>query len=85
MSTIEKLKKRLLSRPKDFSMEELDRLLLGLGYVRLKHGKTTGSKVGYMDPENGRVFSLHKPHPENVLKPYVVRELIAHLEKDGRL
>ena len=85
MSTIEKLKKRLLSRPKDFSMEELDRLLLGLGYVRLKHGKTTGSKVGYMDPEKGRVFLLHKPHPENVLKPYVVRELIAHLEKDGRL
>ena len=85
MSTIEKLKKRLLSRPKDFSMEELDRLLLGLGYVRLKHGKTTGSKVGYMDLENGRVFFLHKPHPENVLKPYVVRELIAHLEKDGRL
>ena len=85
MSTIEKLKKRLLSRPKDFSMEELDRLLLGLGYVRLKHGKTTGSKAGYMDPENERVFSLHKPHPENVLKPYVVRELIAHLEKDGRL
>ena len=31
MSQIEKLKKRLLSKPKDFTMEELERLLLKLG------------------------------------------------------
>ena len=31
MSQIEQLKKRLLSKPKDFTMEELERLLLKLG------------------------------------------------------
>ena len=44
MSTIEKLKKRLLSRPKDFSMEELDRLLLGLAMFALNMEKQQALK-----------------------------------------
>ena len=64
-------------------MEELDRLLLGLGYVRLKHGKTTDSKVGYMDPENGRVFSLHKPHPGNIMKEYAMKQVLDDLREAG--
>ena len=85
MSQIEKLKKRLLSKPKDFTIDELDRLMLGLGYIRSRSGKTSGSKIGYIDPDSGRIFSLHRPHPGNTLKPYVICELIEHLRRDRRL
>ena len=85
MSQIEKLKKRLLSKPKDFTIDELDRLMLGLGYVRQKSGKTAGSKASYIDPLSGIKFCHHKPHPLNVLKPYVIQKVIEYLQKTGRL
>jgi hypothetical protein len=30
-------------------------------------------------------ISLHEPHPESVLKPYQVREVLMHLKQEGYL
>lgn len=82
MSRKEKLIKRLLGRPRDLTWEELTGLLKFLGYRERKKGKTSGSRrrfVHYKAPP----VNLHKPHPKNIVKSYVIRELIEFLEHEG--
>ena len=43
MSQIEKLEQRLLSKPKDFTFQEAERLLRFYGFRRDNRGKTSGS------------------------------------------
>ena len=82
MSKKEKLVKRLQSNPKDFTFDELVVLLNYLGYESVKAGKTSGSRVTFMDKE-GYVIRLHKPHPRNVLKSYQVSSVIEALRERG--
>ncbi len=82
MSKKNKLFNRLCSRPKDFSWDELQRLLTDLGYVLVKQGKTGGSRRRFIHPELATI-TLHKPHPENVLKRYQINQLIELLQQEG--
>ena len=49
MSQIEKLIERLKSKPKDFTYDELKRLLNDYGFVENNKGKTSGSRVRFYD------------------------------------
>jgi hypothetical protein len=84
MSKAEKLLGRLLSRPKDFTFEELVTLLGHFGYAEVRSGKTGGSRVAFIDDKQDYI-RLHKPHPRNILKPYQVNNLIQDLEERGLL
>lgn len=70
MSKSEKLKQKFLSKSKNFTYDELKALLNGFGYYELKTGKTSGSRVAFMNDDTQHVIRLHKPHPKNVLKRY---------------
>jgi len=84
MSKAEKLLNRLLSRPKDFTFEELVTLLGHFGYTEVHSGKTSGSRVAFI--KDGQDYiRLHKPHPRNSLKPYQVNSLIQDLKERGLL
>ena len=72
----EKLKKRLLKKPKDFSFKELVTLLDGLGFVELQKGATSGSRVSFLNEKNRLSINLHKPHPRNILKKYQIEQII---------
>lgn len=73
MSKIEKLKARLLSKPKDFTYQELVTLFKTFGFEELK-GKGSGRKL--VNYNTGKIFNLHEPHPGNILKGYVIKEAI---------
>ncbi|HPB82495.1 MAG TPA: type II toxin-antitoxin system HicA family toxin [Spirochaetota bacterium] len=75
MSKHEKLLKRFLSKPKDFTYNELMTLLSGLGYSECTGGSTSGSRVAFINNKNQHIIRLHKPHPHNILKSYQI-ELI---------
>ena len=45
MAKREKLIERLLSKPKDFTWDELTKVLNGLGYKQISAGKTGGSRI----------------------------------------
>jgi hypothetical protein len=47
MGKHEKLLKRFLSKPADFTFDELRRLLSYLGYDEAKTGKTSGSRAAF--------------------------------------
>lgn len=82
MSKHEKLVQRLKSRPKDFTFQELAKLLEGFGYRLSNSGKTSGSAVRFIHAEYPPIM-LHKPHPEPVLKPYLVAKVLAMLQQEG--
>ena len=82
MSRKEKLVNRLQSRPKDFTWDELQRLLEGLGYEPAKQGKTGGSRRRFIH-QTAVTITLHKPHPSNIIKMYVIDDVLNILKQEG--
>lgn len=85
MTKLDKLKARLLKKPKDFTFEELSNLLNKLGYEKMKLGKTSGSRIAFCHEKSKHLIRLHKPHPGNIIKSYLIQQLIDELEKEGLL
>lgn len=83
MSKKDKLIERLLKKPKDFTFDEMESLLLYLGY-QLKQGGT-GSGVKFIKDGSNEVINFHKLHPNGVLKRYVLDQVTEKLRKDGLL
>jgi len=81
VSKKEKLIARLKSKPKDFLFTE-GKTLMGLcGYSISNAGKTSGSLVYFT--RGGKVFYMHKPHPQKELHAYQINAIIKELEKEG--
>lgn len=84
MSRFEKLLRRFLSVPKDFTWEELVKILSAFGYEEITGEKTGGSRRKFKDFKNN-IISLHKPHPLNILKEYIISDVITHLKIEGHI
>ncbi len=84
MGTKEKLLNRFKSLPSDFTFDELERLLVSLGYLRSNKGKTSGSRVMFKD-DSGHPIMLHKPHPGNIVKAYALKQVYEELNNRGLL
>jgi len=48
-----KLLKRLLSKPKDFTFNELEALLISMGFQLSNTGNTSGSAIRFVNHETG--------------------------------
>jgi len=83
MGKKEKQITRLLSKPKDFTFEELTSLLKTLGYTKDNKGKTAGSRVAYINLTASCIIRLDKPHPSNELKAYLINYVIKKLKENG--
>lgn len=82
MGTKEKLTARFLTFPKDFTWEEMRRLLVALGYVPDNKGKTSGSRVVFKG-EGRKPIMLHRPHPGNIIKEYIMKQVYDYLKNEG--
>lgn len=80
MGREEKLIARFLSKPVDFTYNELRKLLKKLGYEESQSGKTSGSRVAFYNEKTKHIIRLHKPHPQNVLKQYQLQQVIDELK-----
>jgi len=78
----DKLIKRLLSRPKDFTYDELVTFLKFVGYEEVNAGRTSGSRRAFISEVNGHIIRLHKPHPGNVIRIYQIDLIISELRKE---
>lgn len=80
MSRIEKLVQRFLGIPKDLTWNELTKILVHFGFREIvKKGKTGGSRVKFVDKDN-HIINLHRPHPGNIVKQYVIKQVIEKLK-----
>ena len=81
MSSHEKLLERFLKRPKDFTQDELNRLVKRYGYNQNNKGKTSGSRIKFEKEDSDICLNLHKPHPKNILKPYQMTDVLEFLKR----
>ncbi|TSA54591.1 MAG: type II toxin-antitoxin system HicA family toxin [Planctomycetaceae bacterium] len=84
MGRKDKLLARLQQRPKDFTWGELAALLSSFGYKQAKSGKTGGSRRRFVHP-TAATITLHKPHPGNTLKMYIIDDILEVLKKENLL
>jgi len=85
MSRRNKLKRRFLTRPADFTYDEMSGLLKGFGYEELKTGKTAGSRVAFINITSRHIIRLHKPHPGNIMKKYQMDLVAEALRAKGMI
>ncbi|MGN0132040.1 MAG: type II toxin-antitoxin system HicA family toxin [Lachnospiraceae bacterium] len=85
MSKKEKLKKKFLEAPKDFTYDELVALLRALGFEEQKPGHSTGSAVLFLHRKKNVPIRFHKPHPGNIIKGYLMKQVKDVLEREGIL
>lgn len=78
MSKKDKLIERFKSFPSDFTWVELVRLLGYFGYREYVSGKTGGSRRKFINDDK-HIISLHKPHPGNIVKRYILEDVFGHL------
>lgn len=81
MSKEEKLIRRLLNIPSDFTFGELKTLLGRLGFEQTNKGKTSGSRVAFLHKEKKAIVRIHKPHPNSELPKAALKEVVATLEE----
>lgn len=77
MSKFEKLLKKFLSLPKDFTYDQLLTLLKVFVYIELKG---SGSRVVFENQEIQSEIKLHKPNPKKILKKYQIEIIIEELK-----
>ena len=77
MSTQDKLIKRFVKQPKDFTWDELVRLFGIFGFDVYNKGKTSGARVIFSNGE--KEFIMHKPHPKNSIKEASMNNVLAFL------
>lgn len=85
MSRLEKAKERLRKRPRDYTYAEVKWLLSQMGFVEYTKGKTSGSRVKFYRSADQKVILLHKPHPEDIMKPGAIKMLADFLVELGEL
>ena len=79
MTREEKLKRRILRQPKDFTFEELETPLYQLGFERDNKGKTSGSRVRFFHKEKQIQYLAHKPHPKSIIKEKALKDIVDFL------
>lgn len=82
MSRIEKEIERLKSKPKDYTYDEAKSLLNKLGFYENNKGKTSGFRVTFINKDDIKI-DMHKPHPDNVIKMYKIKDIIKILNEKG--
>jgi len=84
MSKNNKLVNKLLSKSKDLTWDELVNILSSYGFNEINAGKTSGSARKFIN-ENKTPINIHKPHPKNIIKEYVIKLVINTLKKEHLL
>ena len=79
MAKIDKLILKIQSNPKDFTWNELKKVLSHFVFEEMhQKGKTGGSRRKFINKQKD-VISLHEPHPKKIVKPYAIKQVIEYL------
>jgi len=84
MSKNEKLIQRFFSNPKDLTWEDLINFLKKYGYEEKVGGKTGGSRRKFIHESKPPII-LHRPHPKNIIKSYIINEIVTLFRQENLL
>ena len=70
----DKLLLKFLENPpkKDLTFKELNTLLISLGFIKIEGA---GSAVKFYNKDKDLLINLHKPHPSDILKVYLIKQI----------
>lgn len=83
MNKKDKLLQRFCSNPKDFTFEELKALFKIYGFTISNKGATSGSRVKFENKKLNLAYITHKPHPGNIIKGYMMKQVLEYLKRNG--
>ncbi len=80
MSKKDKLLTKFLENPprKDLTFKELSSLLCTLDFKKIEGA---GSAVKFYNESKDVLINLHKPHPSDILKVYLVKQIQSKLKE----
>ena len=73
MTRVEKLAARLRSEPSAFRFSDFARVMGHYGYEMDQKGRTSGSRVRFYRPRDGRMLIMHSPHPGDEMSAGAIR------------
>ena len=79
MSHTRKLLEKFINTPFP-KWDDLITLMKKLGYKQLEGG---GSRVKLVNLEMKSIIELHRPHPQNTIKTYTMKDIIKELTDKG--
>lgn len=87
MSQLDKLLAKLLSEPapRDFTWQELQKLLRGYGYTEKKNSGSRRKFYKQGSDGDAVPIILHEPHPESTIKHVYIKQIINALKDNGDL
>lgn len=83
MNKKDKLIKRFRTLPRDFTFDEVVSLFQCYGFELINKGATSGSRVKFYNAVDQNAYIMHKPHPSNIIKGYVMRDILNYLLKNN--
>lgn len=83
MSRDDKLIQKLKDEKSTVTFDEAASLLGSLGFVLKNKGKTSGSRVMFVNSARDLKLIMHKPHPRKELLSYQKKQLRDFLEQEG--
>jgi hypothetical protein len=81
LGTKELLVERFKRQPKDFTFQELTHLFQILGFEVSQKGKTSGTRIEFVNSEKELSYGAHKPHPDNAIKSYAMKQVLEFLHR----
>jgi len=80
MSKKDKLIKKFLETPpkRDLTFNELTTLLLSCEFIKIDGA---GSAIKFYHKKQDILINLHKPHPSDILKTYLIRQIQVKLKE----
>lgn len=75
---------RLTTIPANLSWDELRAILNGFGYEQTSAGTTGGSRVKFRG-DGLPDLNLHRPHNPEIVRRYVLRQIVKALKREGVL
>lgn len=69
--------------PKDFTFDEMVALFVAFGFEIDNKGASSGSRLAFRNSERGLSYNMHRPHPGNVVKMYVIRQVAEYMTENG--
>ncbi len=83
VSKLQKILDRIINNSGRVTYTELSYVLSRFGYLEVKTGKSSGSRVAFYNKSKKVLIRLHKPHPGNELKDYQIKLIKAHFEQNN--
>lgn len=83
MNKKDKLIKRFKTLPRDFTFDEVLALFQYYGFELENKGATSGSRVKFYNAKDENSYIMHKPHPSNIIKGYMMRDILNYLLKNN--